>query len=156
MMETEVPRLLLDAMLGKLARWLRLLGYDALYLQDEDALLARRARAEGRLLLTRDRELARRRGLRVLLVEAQELEAQLKEVLPRLPALPPQAPPRCMLCNAPLRPITREEASKLVPPYVAAHHTGFKQCPRCGRVYWRGTHWEGIARLLEEARQERR
>ncbi len=156
MMETEVPRLLLDAMLGKLARWLRLLGYDALYLQAEDTLLARRARAEGRLLLTRDRELAKRRGLRVLLVEAQELEAQLREILPRLPALPPQAPPRCMLCNEPLRPISHAEASELVPPYVAAHHDDFKQCPRCGRVYWRGTHWDGIVHLLEAVREGQR
>ncbi len=153
---SETPRLLLDAMLGKLARWLRLLGYDACYSRDDDATLAHRARAEGRILLTRDRELARRRGLRVLLVEAQEPEAQLKEVLRSLPALPPRTPPRCMHCNAPLRPITHEEASRLVPPYVAAHHTGFRQCPRCGRVYWHGTHWAGIARLLEAARREER
>ena len=74
-------RLLADGMLGRLAKWLRLLGYDTAYDNHaDDAELARRARAEGRVLLTRDRELSRRRGLRTLLIQSEVLEEQVQEV----------------------------------------------------------------------------
>ncbi|MGC8839517.1 MAG: Mut7-C RNAse domain-containing protein, partial [Anaerolineae bacterium] len=77
----EDPTFLLDGMLGRLARWLRILGYDAAFEPDlEDAQLVRRARAEGRILLTRDRDLARRRGVRVLLLEYECLEGQLQQL----------------------------------------------------------------------------
>ncbi len=144
------PSLLLDAMLGKLARWLRLLGYDVVYMQAEDHVLARRARAEGRVLLTRDRELARRRGLEALLITSQELAAQLAQVRRELPAPSPDTPPRCMTCNAPLSEVSREEAAAHVPPYVARVHSSFRRCPVCEKIYWPGTHWRKIKARLSD------
>jgi hypothetical protein len=144
------PGLLADAMLGKLARWLRLLGYDTLYLQGDDALLAHRARVEERILLTRDHALARRRGLRAIIIASETLAAQLAQVVAEVEP-PPEASPRCMACNAPLTQISVEEARLYVPPYVAATQREFHRCPNCGKIYWKGTHWEGIRRQLDEA-----
>jgi len=136
-------------MLGKLARWLRLLGYDTLYLQADDDLLAHRARAEGRILLTRDQELARRRGLETLLIHAQILDEQLAQVVETLGPPPPAAAPRCMACNVPLEEITAAEAKPYVPSYVAQTQTAFRRCPVCGKVTWPGTHWDDIQARLE-------
>lgn len=143
------PRLLADAMLGKLARWLRILGYDTLYLQDADASIAQRARAEGRIVLTRDHGLAQRRGLRTLLINAQDLDTQIIEVVSAL-GRPVDAAPRCMLCNGKLRRIPVEVARSFVPSYVAETQTLFHRCAECGKIYWQGTHWQGIARQVQQ------
>ncbi len=144
-----MERMLADAMLGKLARWLRLLGFDVVYMQEEDAALAARARAEGRLLLTRDRGLAARRGLRVLLITSEDLEAQLYQVLETVGYPDAETPPRCMTCNVPLERISRDEAAPYVPPYVARTQTRFRRCPRCGRITWPATHWAGMCERLK-------
>ncbi|RLC86949.1 MAG: hypothetical protein DRI37_06660 [Chloroflexi bacterium] len=148
------PRFIADAMLGKLARWLRLLGYDTLYLQDDDATIAQRARAESRILLTRDHDLAARRGLRVILIASQELESQLVQVMREAGALPSDTPPRCMTCNVPLQDISPEEARESVPPYVAQTQHEFRRCPCCGRITWPATHWRGIQERLNRVRGE--
>jgi diguanylate cyclase (GGDEF)-like protein len=112
-------RLLADEMLGRLARWLRLLGYDTLYETGlSDHQLAARARHEDRVLLTRDRELARRKGIRCLLVRSQELEEQLEQVIDTLGAPAAESEPRCSSCNAQLISISRQEASLHVPAFV--------------------------------------
>ena len=143
-------KLLADAMLGKLARWLRMLGYDTLYMRGADAKIAHRARAEDRVLLTRDHELAKRRGLRTVLIDAQTLEPQLEEVIAAVGPPPSDAPARCMACNVPLRPITQAEARPHVPPYVAKTHARFQRCDQCGKVYWEGSHWHGIRARIDE------
>ncbi|MEA3310203.1 MAG: Mut7-C RNAse domain-containing protein [Chloroflexota bacterium] len=152
--ENAAPSLLADAMLGKLARWLRLLGYDTLYLQVDDALLAHRARSEGRILLTRDRELVKRRGLHFLLISSEILEEQLVQVLQAVGPPPEPAGPRCMECNTPLREIPLAEARSQVPIYVAQTQTEFRQCPTCQRITWPGTHWDGIQQRLERVRDQ--
>ena len=147
-------RLLADAMLGALARRLRLLGYDTRYdasLSDNE--LVRLARAEDRVLLTRDRELLRRRNLRRLFIHSQNWEEQARQVLTELP-LPAPAPfSRCMICNTPLLPMLHSEAWGLVPPYVFVRHDQFRLCPDCNRVFWPGTHRQNmeaaIARLCQ-------
>jgi uncharacterized protein with PIN domain len=142
--------LLLDAMLGRLARWLRLAGYDAAYLNDADDLeLVRVARAEGRLLLTRDVELARRRGVRALLIESQQVDEQLDEVRSAIGPPPEPVTPRCAMCNAPLGPLARAAARERVPPYVFRSQQEFSQCPTCRRVYWPGSHWQAIRRRVD-------
>lgn len=143
------PRFIADAMLGKLARWLRLLGYDTLYSQEEDAAIAHHARAEDRILLTRDRGLAARRGLRVILITATSLETQLAQVHASV-GIPPQAP-RCMGCNVPLEPIAATTARPHVPPYIAQTQDEFHQCPKCGKIVWPGTHWAAIEQRLRAA-----
>lgn len=152
-MSDAAPRLLADAMLGKLARWLRILGYDTLYMPDDDVRIAQRARAEGRIVLTRDHGLAQRRGLRTLLIDAQDLETQVAEVIAAL-GRPADAAPRCMLCNGKLRRIPVEVARSFVPAYVAQTQTLFHRCAECGKIYWQGTHWQGIERQLESKLQK--
>lgn len=143
---SSVPlKLLVDAMLGRLARWLRLMGYDAESgggLADHE--LARRARAEGRVLVTRDRVLASRRGLRTLLIRSQTLEEQLREVKEAL-GRPPGSPfTRCSVCNSVLEEAAPDRVAHLVPPYVLRSQNKFRLCPSCDRIYWSGTHCQGI------------
>lgn len=145
------PRLLADCMLGRLAKWLRLLGYDTAYETDcTDHELARRARAEGRVLLTRDRELARRRGLETLLIESEQLEQQIEEVQEALGPPPDPSLSRCSVCNVVLEDVSADEVADRVPPYVLETHTEFRHCPGCGRVYWSGSHVRHMSEQLED------
>jgi uncharacterized protein with PIN domain len=138
-------------MLGTLAKWLRLLGYDTAYDNvAADAELARRARSEGRVLLTRDRELAGRRGLRTVLVQSEVLEEQVQEVQAALGPPPDPALSRCAVCNTELESIAPADVASRVPPYVLWTQSDFRRCPGCGRVYWPGTHVEGMRGQLAE------
>ncbi len=147
----SVPRFLCDAMLGSLARWLRLFGFDCLFSLEEDSVLVETAAREGRWLLTRDRELAAR-GPRTLLVRSETLEDQLVEVFGRLgiEAEPTLEGARCAACNGPLKDAARKEVAAGVPPFVARTAPRFRRCTLCGRVYWPGTH---TARILERMRR---
>jgi uncharacterized protein with PIN domain len=148
------PRLLVDAMLGRLTRWLRLMGYDAAYWRTgSDSALAARARAEGRLIITRDRQLAGRRHVSALLIRAETLDEQIAEIRAILGADP--APfTRCSECNAELAELPHAEAETLVPPFVWHTQTEFRRCPSCGRVYWKGTHWPGMAARISAEEQD--
>ena len=142
-------KLLADAMLGRLARWLRILGYDTTYLADtDDYTVMRVARAEGRLLLTRDRALAARIGLGALLITGETLEDQLRQVLSTLGPASAKPFTRCPICNTPLEPVDREMARAWVPPYVYQTQSQFYHCPDCNRFYWPGTHWQQMRALL--------
>jgi uncharacterized protein with PIN domain len=138
-------------MLGTLAKWLRILGYDTLYDPAlDDHQLVRLARADGRVLLTRDTELARRPGLQSLLVASQDLQSQIRQVLIGLDLKPDWTETRCTLCNERLRPIDRASARARVPAYVAETQHAFTTCPACQRVYWRGTHWQHMQEWLSQ------
>lgn len=148
--DSQPLRLLADGMLGRLAKWLRMLGYDTAYDNAAtDPELARRARAEGRVLLTRDQALAARRGLRTLLIRSQVLEEQVHEVRQGLGPPPHAALSRCAVCNSILEPISHDQAAQLVPPYVLRTRTEFRRCPGCGRVYWPGSHLQAIRAQLD-------
>jgi hypothetical protein len=135
-------RLLADSMLGSLGRWLRLLGYDTAVARSElDWQIVHQARAEGRVILTRDRDLARRQGVRTLLVLDDDLDAQLAQVARALDLPQPQPGTRCLRCNAPLQPASHDDVAADVPPYVLQTQEAFRRCPACQQVYWRGTHW---------------
>ena len=136
------PRFLADAMLGRLATWLRILGYDAEYGRDEDDVLLRRARDEGRILLTRDTGILRRRELPPhLFVQSDDVTAQMRQVVRSL-GLDLGVPParRCTRCNALLEPQAKTEVAGRVPEFVWSHHDAFWGCPACGRIYWAGSH----------------
>ena len=145
-------RFIADCMLGKLARWLRILGFDAAYdrrISDDD--LIARARAEGRTLLTRDTRLVRRRDLPPhLLIQSESAPAQLRQVLDdlRLEPNPRRLLSRCLICNEPTSEISREEARGEVPPYVFSTQRRFARCPACLRIYWRATHVEDMLERL--------
>jgi uncharacterized protein with PIN domain len=110
--------------------------------------LFRRARAEDRLLLTRDRQLAARRGVLALLIESEELAAQVRQVVAAVGPSPEGAFTRCPVCNGRLTPLSREEARERVPPHVHRTQQVFRLCAECDRVYWRGTHWEQMRDIL--------
>ncbi len=138
----EAPRFVVDSMLGRLARWLRAMGYDTLYLRHaRDGDLVQIARNEGRRLLTRDGRLARSAADEAHLIRAEWLEAQLEEVVAAF-GLDPEADPlsRCLECNHLLTPLERGELRGRVPPHILASHRKFSGCPACGRVYWEGSH----------------
>jgi uncharacterized protein with PIN domain len=141
-------------MVGTLAKWLRILGYDTCFDPDmDDHQLVRLARAEDRVLLTRDRELAQRPGLNTLFVTSESLETQIAQVLTELGLEPDRSFSRCPVCNEQLAEVDREAARERVPAYVAETQESFKACPACRRVYWQGTHWqqmdEQLARILK-------
>ncbi|MBI4000194.1 MAG: Mut7-C RNAse domain-containing protein [Nitrospira defluvii] len=148
-----------DTMLGRLARWLRMLGYDTAYDKSiADDLLIERALREERWLLTSDGYLAQRRILRGrhTLITSNHLDGQLGQLRHDLHlSLDPsgQRPFRCATCNVVLRPIAPREAIPLVPLYVAQHYDHFAQCPCCRHVYWPGTHWVAIVGRLAAIRQ---
>jgi len=146
---TGAPRFLADGMLGRLARWLRLLGYDTEYDNHaSDLELARRARAEGRVLLTRDRALAARRGLQTLLIDSEVLQEQVRQVVEVFGLPSAAACSRCACCNSPLEEVA-EAVREKVPPHVLRTQQRFWLCRGCGRVYWEGTHIDGIRRQME-------
>lgn len=139
-------------MLGRLARWLRVLGYDTSYdMALHDAVLVRLAAEEDRILLTRDRHLLRElRPARAHEVRQDEPLQQLRDLITAL-ALPP--PPglftRCLLCNAVLEELARERAEPLLPPGVRGIPGPVRQCPACGRLYWNGSHARRMRAALE-------
>jgi len=145
-------RFAVDAMLGRLARWLRLLGFDAWYEPDvPDERLVRRALDDGRWILTRDRALpVEWRAPRVHLVTAESPFAQLREVASAFD-LGAHARPfaRCSRCNVALVRLSPAEAEQRVPARVRERHARFLACPGCGRSYWEGSHVERIRRVLE-------
>jgi len=136
------PRFIADTMLGRLATWLRILGYDAEYVRGEDAALIGRARETGRILLTRDTGLVRRRGVPPhLLVQSDHVSEQLRQVIRtfHLTAAGPQAR-RCPRCNTVVEPRTKAEVLGRVPEFVWSRQDAFWGCPACGRLYWAGSH----------------
>jgi uncharacterized protein len=151
--EAAPPRLIADAMLGALARWLRALDLDVAYDPDlDDPELVDRAVAEDRVILTRDRRLTERRLARNhLLIRSDVVEEQVRQVLEELQIRPDpeRRLGRCLRCNTPLEDLDSETARAQVPPWVARTHDEFRGCPRCGRVYWRGTHVDRMSKVLE-------
>lgn len=149
------PRLLADVMLGSLARWLRILGFDTVYdNRIRDGEIARRCAAEDRLALTRDRRLVERRLLRErsLLVQSDRLADQLRETLAFLSrsAQPERILSRCLICNSPIQTLSKEDVRNRVPPFVYRTQQHFKYCPSCRRIYWGGTHRRKIMKKLEK------
>jgi uncharacterized protein with PIN domain len=148
----RATRFLADAHLGGLARLLRMAGFDTLCenaWRDEE--IVRRALAERRVVLTRDRALLMRRELtHGCYVHAQEPFRQAREILDRLDLRRAARPfTRCLVCNAPLRRIDTADVPASVPPGVRARHDRFAACQGCGRVYWEGTHWKRMQDRLD-------
>lgn len=146
------PRFAADAMLGRLARWLRVLGYDTFYdIAVADPVLVRLAQEEERLLLTRDRHLLRElRPIRSLEVRQDDPLHQLRDLVQglRLPA-PDSLFTRCLLCNAPLEVLPREEAEPLLPEGVRDLPGPVRRCPVCARLYWDGSHVRRMRAAIE-------
>ncbi|HLY32058.1 MAG TPA: Mut7-C RNAse domain-containing protein, partial [Ktedonobacterales bacterium] len=145
------PRFVLDVHLGRLAAYLRMLGFDTLYENHcDDDVLARISSEQARILLTRDVGLLKR-GVVVYgyFVRATQPEAQLAEVARRyrlLGLIQPFA--RCLRCNGLLAPAPKAEVADVLPPNVRDDYEEFRRCQACEQVYWRGTHYQRMQRVI--------
>jgi hypothetical protein len=136
-------------MLGSLAKWLRMMGFDTIYDKMlDDPAIAARARAENRFVLTRDKELAKEPG--AFLVEVDDLDGQLSAVKEKFGLAFDEAAIRCTACNGELAEMPKEEAKGAVPEGAFAGNEKFWKCAGCGKVYWRGSHWRGIMERLKK------
>ena len=149
-------KFIVDHNVGKLAGWLRMLGYDSVFFDGaDDTFMVRQALAEGRIILTRDTGVMKRRvitsgRLKAVLFETEEPEQQMRQLMAEFD-LYSQARPftLCLEDNQPLVERSPEEVKGKVPPYVYKTQKQYMECPACGRVYWRGTHWAAMKRKLE-------
>lgn len=137
-----------DCMLGRLARWLRILGHDVVYYRAiDDGDLVRLAVGQRRVILTRDTRLVQRRAARhAILIESPYLEEQLGQMVrvcgPALCA--PGLCRRCLECNVPTSSIQKSRVRDRVPPYVYRTQSSFLSCPACHRIYWKASHVRGM------------
>lgn len=143
------PAFLADEMVGRLARWLRLLGYDTVYMKGvhDDAILDL-AEEQERIVLTRDTLLVRRRRCRsYIFIHSDHWREQLKQVYLEARLSTESALTICPICNCPLHVEDKEAVKSLVPPYVYRSQQSFSRCPCCTRIYWAATH---VSKILDE------
>lgn len=150
-----------DNNVGKLARWLRLIGYDTVLLkQKDDNQMIRIALSENRIILTKDAEFMKRRlvtsgRLKAIHVRDDSPRLQVQGVVKALSLDYCFRPfSLCLECNRALLRREREEVKGLVPPHVFGTQTRFTECPECGRIYWPGTHWQAMGKRLHELQKE--
>jgi len=147
------PRFVVDSNLGRLARYLRLLGFDCLYRNDyRDADVAAISHQQHRIVLTRDRRLLRYKAIdHGLYVRSTRPKEQVREVLQRLDLHGLARPfTRCTRCNGSLRVVTKESVNALLQPKTRRYYNVFRQCSDCLQVYWPGSHHARMLRLIEE------
>lgn len=144
-----------DLMLGRLSRWLRLYGYDTLYgVKDDDEIL-KIAEDEGRIVLTRDEDLAKR-AKEVILIKSNNFEEQVRQLMElgfEFKELFP-ANARCPKCNGLIRHVEREEVRGKVPRGVYEKYREFYICTNCGQIYWPGRQWEEMVKIDKKLRDQ--
>lgn len=142
------PSFLLDGMLGSLARWLRIMGYDSVYMRNEDDLTLLSIRGD-RYLLTRDRQLAQRAGSQGLFIESDKLDVQLSAVVKRFGLRFDIQRTRCTACNGRLEKVAKELIKDRVAAGTYDEIQEFWMCQGCGKVFWHGAHWKNIGHRLD-------
>ena len=153
----NAAKFIVDHNVGKLAKWLRMMGYDTLFFNGEDdSEMIATALAEDRVILTRDTRIMERRlvttgQLKATLIGYETLELQIKQVIETL-NLDIHFKPFsiCLECNKPLVERGKEQVRERVLPYVFQSQEQYMECPACHRIYWRGTHWRAMTRKLEK------
>lgn len=154
------PKFVVDNMLGTVARWLRILGYDTVYDgKASDWQILRRAELEKRIIVTRDRALhnkALKLGLKSILLWENDMAERLAHIaaVAGINLGVDLERTRCPEDNTPLVKVDKEKVRDRVPPAVYRLHSDFWECPRCGKVYWVGSHWRMIERILGSAREK--
>jgi hypothetical protein len=149
----RTPRFVLDTNLGRLARYLRLLGFDCLYSNDfEDETVARISSEQQRTVLTRDRSLLQRRIItHGYFVRAVRPRLQVQEVLSRFDLYRLVAPfSRCIRCNGALRDVDKQAIEARLEPKTRKYYNAFRICTDCGQIYWQGSHHERAMRLVDD------
>jgi len=141
-----------DTMLGKLAKWLRLIGYDTFYKNKiKPVTLQSIAQSEKRIIVTRNHYFLKHPfPVPIIFLHSDILEKQLLEINEKYPLQKNNAFSRCPICNRVTTPINKEYVKKLVPKYVFSTQEYFHQCIHCGKIYWRGTHLERALAFLEK------
>jgi uncharacterized protein with PIN domain len=150
-------RFIVDANTGKLAKWLRMMGYDTLFFNGpDDGIMVKLALAQGRTVITRDTEFMKRRAVssgrvRAVLVSGDDPAVQMQTAIIALGLDNNYRPfTRCLECNAELSRRDKSEVTGSVPQRVYSLQEQYMQCPSCQRIYWRGTHWVAMNRKLDE------
>ncbi|PYS48259.1 MAG: hypothetical protein DMG13_25955 [Acidobacteria bacterium] len=143
-------RFIADVMVGRLARWLRVLGFDVAYSNAyEDDEIVRIAEQEKRIILTRDTGLAARRNrAECLLIQSGDYREQIRQVLGKFDLRNFSVFSRCLKCNVALKDIDKESVFEQVPPYVYLTQEHFAICPSCSRIYWHGTHADRMLKQI--------
>lgn len=143
--------------MGKLAKWLRMMGYDALFFDGEDdGKMVKIALAQSRVVITKDSEFMKRRAItsgkvKAILISEDDPELQMRKVIDILHLNNEYSPfTRCLECNTELQPREKDEIAPNVPQRVFEIQEQFMQCPTCHRIYWRGTHWQAMTKRLQE------
>jgi uncharacterized protein len=147
-----LPRFIADVMLGRLAKWLRIAGFDVLYSnQFTDDELISLSNGEKRILLSRDTRLLVRKSVReFIFLESQHVQDQMRQILDLTQTAGfPSLLTRCLSCNEALVEATRESVRARVPEFVYETQSHFKSCPVCNRIFWAGTHRKAVVRTLE-------
>lgn len=143
--------------MGRLARWLRVMGYDTLLFKGaDDSDMVTAALVENRIILTRDTQIVKRHlvtsgEVKVILVRSDDFKEQLEQITQEL-KLPVSPKPLalCLECNVPLTEIEKDCVKDLVPAYVYQTQDEYMECPSCHRIYWKGTHWQRMSEKLRE------
>jgi uncharacterized protein len=151
------PRFVVDVNLGRLARLLRVLGFDVWWSTDaDDATLAEVSLSEQRILLTRDRGLLKRRAItHGLFVHSQHPEEQTLEVIRRLDLTQRLVPlTRCVRCNGTLATVPKDEVIDQLEPLTRQFYEEFSRCTQCGRIYWAGSHHTRLVALVDRLRNQ--
>ena len=152
-------KFIVDGMLGKLTRWLRMLGHNVKYSHKlDDAQLIAIAKREKRVLLTRDLELyqqATAKGVQAFYVDGKTEAERLAQLAKKfgISLEIDMAVSRCPKCNAQVKPTSKENVKDKVEETTFAYYNEFWQCPKCGQVYWQGAHWKRIRKTLETAKE---
>jgi len=152
-------KFLVDFMLGRLCKWLRLLGYDASYfLSDKKSDLIYQSLKEGRIILTRDQHLSKKKAIKLIIINSDSFEEQLNQVFSELNIKvdPDNIFTRCLVCNEVLLEIDKERVKDKVPSYVFQTQEEFSYCPTCQKIYWKGTHWDLANQLLEKFKNKKK
>jgi uncharacterized protein len=156
-MTTDRPRFITDQNVGKLTKFLRLLGFDTIFfIGESDTQMVQRALEDNRVILTRDTHIPKRRlvtsgKVKVVLIKSDNIDDQIQQVINELNlAGIIKSFILCLECNRPLSVRTKEEITGKVPPYVFQNQRDFMECSECRRIYWKGTHWQAMIKKMEK------
>jgi uncharacterized protein with PIN domain len=147
------PKFLVDFMCGRLAKWLRILGYDAEFVKDTSRhKLIMKSLSEQRIVLTRDTRLSKKKVYKLILIKSDKIREQVRQVIKELNLKLQKEKffSICSICNKKVEPVEKEKVKGLVPLYVYQTINKFYQCPECKHVYWQGSHYDLFLKEVEK------
>ena len=154
--KNDAPKFIADCHLGKLAKYMRLMGFDTLFFPHiEDDELITIANEENRIILTRDRDLSQCKNAHVLFLEPTDTKTQLKTLIDCYKLKEhPVLFSRCIVCNTQLQVIEKEKIEDSLPEIVKKNFDYFEYCPTCDRIYWQGDHYKNMMEFLSQVLKE--